>query len=284
LELVKAQDQTLITRDENGNYHFSGQLRNLKDVRRALDTLKRSAQYAGLVKAEAAQIEALFEDIFNHDEFTGRSGTFFAYEGLGSVYWHMVSKLMLAVQETIKRTRSEPSTQGLLEKYADLSKGQSFNKTPAVYGAFPTDPYSHTPKGRGAKQPGMTGMVKEEILIRQAELGFSIENGNLVFDFLLLDRKEFLADSKAFSYWSVDGQQQQMELQAGSIAYTICQVPVILQESNETYIKVTLKDGSTQRIEGHVLDPVNSRHIFQRDGSVHRLVVCFPPSKVTWRK
>jgi hypothetical protein len=277
LELARAQDQTLITRDENGNYHFNGHIRNLKGVRRSLDALKRKPQYAELVKAEAAQIEALFEELFNHDEFTGRSGTFFAYEGLGSVYWHMVSKLTLAVQETIRRTRSEPSIGGLLERYADLCQGQSFNKTPAVYGAFPTDPYSHTPKGRGARQPGMTGMVKEEILIRQAELGFSIENGNLVFDFLLLDRKEFLADAKLFSFWSVDGQQQQMELQAGSIAYSICQVPVILQASNETCIKVHLTDGSTQQIEVHVLDPVNSKHIFQRDGVVHHLNICLIP-------
>jgi len=276
-ELVKAQDQTLITRDENGICHFNGHIRNLKDVRHSLDALKRKPQYAELVKAEAVQIEALFEDIFNHDEFTGRSGTFFAYEGLGSVYWHMVSKLLLAVQETIRRTSSEPSIRVLVEKYADLCKGQSFNKTPAVYGAFPTDPYSHTPKGRGAKQPGMTGMVKEEILIRQVELGFSIENGNLVFDFLLLDRNEFLTDSKVFSYWSVDGQQQQMELQSGSIAYSICQVPIILHASNETCIKVYLTDGSTQQIEGHVLDSVNSEHIFQRDGVVHHLNVCLIP-------
>ncbi len=132
-------------------------------------------------------------------------------------------------------------------------------------------------KASGAKQPGMTGMVKEEILIRQVELGFSIENGNLVFDFLLLDRNEFLASPKVFSYWSVDGQQQQMELQAGSIAYSICQVPVILQASNETCIKVHLTDGSTQQIEGHVLDSVNSKHIFQRDGVVHHLNVCLIP-------
>jgi hypothetical protein len=271
LELVKAQDQTLLTRDENGNHHFNGHIRNVKDVRRSLEALKHNPQYAELVRTEAAQIEALFEDIFNHDEFTGRSGTFFAYEGLGSIYWHMVSKLMLAVQETIRRTSSEPSIQGLLEKYADLSKGQSFNKTPAVYGAFPTDPYSHTPKGRGAKQPGMTGMVKEEILLRQGELGFSIENGNLVFDFLLLDKNEFLTDPKAFPYWNVGGLEQQMELQAGSIAYTICQVPIILHASNETCIDVHLTDGSLQHIDGHVLDSLNSTHILQRDGVVHHL-------------
>ena len=41
----------------------------------------------------------IYEDIFNHKAFTGRSGTFFGYEGLGSIYWHMVSKLRLAVYE-----------------------------------------------------------------------------------------------------------------------------------------------------------------------------------------
>jgi len=276
-ELVKTQDQTLLTRDENGNYHFSGHIHNVKDVRRSLDALARQPQYAKLVKAEAAKIEALFEDTFTHDEFTGRSGTFFAYEGLGSVYWHMVSKLILAVQETIRRTRNEPFIRGLQEKYTDLCKGQSFNKTPTVYGTFPTDPYSHTPKGRGAKQPGMTGMVKEDILTRQFELGFSIENGNLTFDFLLLDRKEFLTAPKVFSYWSVKGQKKQMKLQACSMAYTICQVPVILQVSNEACTKVHLSDGSTQEIEGYVLDPINSRHIFQRDGVVHYLEINLIP-------
>ncbi len=112
-ELVKAQDKTLLIRDESGNYHFNGQFHNIKDVGRSLDALRSQPQYSDLVKAEAAQIEALFEAVFHHDEFTGRSGTFFAYEGLGSIYWHMVSKLLLAVQETIQRTRSEPCLPGI---------------------------------------------------------------------------------------------------------------------------------------------------------------------------
>ena len=37
--------------------------------------------------------------MFDHKSFTGRSGTFFGYEGLGSIYWHMVSKLLVAAQE-----------------------------------------------------------------------------------------------------------------------------------------------------------------------------------------
>lgn len=276
VELVRSNDKSLMVRDEEGNYHFSGEFRNAKDVTRALSAL--SSQYPELVQRDAEKIKALFENIFHHNEFTGRSGTFFAYEGLGSIYWHMVSKLLLAVQETILRTRNESSTRVLMEKYADIRKGLSFNKTPAVYGAFPTDPYSHTPKGQGARQPGMTGMVKEEILTRQMELGFSVENGTMAFDFLLFDKREFLASRMMYDYWNVASKQEQIELPAGSIVYSICQVPIILQSSDEPCIRVHLSNGDVQEINNHVLDAVNSRHIFQRDGIVHHLTISAPAS------
>jgi len=60
---------------------------------------------------------------------------------------------------------------GLADAYEDIRLGLGYCKTPDVYGAFPVDAYSHTPAGKGARQPGMTGQVKEEILTRQKELG-----------------------------------------------------------------------------------------------------------------
>jgi hypothetical protein len=211
--------------------------------------------------------------VFRHREFTGRSGTFFAYEGLGSVYWHMVGKLLLAVQETTLRTTDEPTREALRARYRDIRQGLGFNKAPAEYGAFPADPYSHTPQGQGAKQPGMTGLVKEEILTRQGELGVFIDHGCLAFDFALLDRSEFLSAPAVFSYWDVDGQPQQIELPTGSIAYTICQVPVILQTGGERGIRVWRTAGGSEQLSGHTLDAVTSQHIWRRDGIVHHLVV-----------
>jgi hypothetical protein len=272
-ELAKRRDKSLIVQDEDGSYHFSGHIHNAKDVIRALNSLKDQPAYTELVNTEAKQIEELFEEVFRHAEFTGRSGTFFAYEGLGSIYWHMVSKLLLAVLETILRTRNGKTTSALLEKYTDIRKGLSFNKMPDIYGAFPTDPYSHTPKDQGAKQPGMTGLVKEEILTRQAELGYFIENGLLTFDFLLLDKKELSSAPKTFSYFGVDGKKQELHLNAGCLAYTICGVPVILQTAGQNNIKINFADGSVQQIDGHVLDSTNSMHIFQRDGAIHHLVI-----------
>ena len=55
------------------------------------------------VGRDAEALRALYRETFDHDAFTGRSWTFFGYEGLGCIYWHMVSKLVLAVQETTWR-------------------------------------------------------------------------------------------------------------------------------------------------------------------------------------
>jgi hypothetical protein len=272
--LVKANDRSLIVKDEEGNYHFAGHIRNFKNVTSTLHALP--SQYAELVKSESEKIKVLFENTFHHNEFTGRSGTFFAFEGLGSIYWHMISKLLLAVQETILRTRNESTTAALIGKYEDIRKGLSFNKTPDNYGAFPTDPYSHTPKGQGAKQPGMTGMVKEEILTRQMELGFSVENGTIKFDFLLFDKQEFLTAPATYEYWNTKGQKVTIKCPAGSVLYSICQVPVISQAANEPYIEIHFNDGTKQQVKGDALDYVNSQHIFKRDGVVHHLVVSVP--------
>jgi hypothetical protein len=271
--LVKAQDNSIISRDINGDYHFNGHFRNIRDLNSALEKLNQNPSYIDLVAAESTAILDLFEETFRHDEFTGRSGTFFAYEGLGSVYWHMVSKLLLAAQETVMRSEGEPVVSALVERYIDIRAGLGFNKSPDVYGAFPTDPYSHTPKGRGAKQPGMSGMVKEEIITRLAELGLSIADGSLVFDMLLLDPHELLEEPSTFNYLDTKGQRQQLEIHAGSLAYTFCQLPIILQASQNNMIEIFKSDGGTETIPGQVLDKANSQHIFSRDRFVNHLCV-----------
>ena len=274
--LEEDQDRSIVTRDSHGVYHFSGHIRNFQDVRQSLDDLKKNPRYSPLIESESEKIRALFEDTFHHDEFTGRSGTFFAYEGLGSVYWHMVSKLLLAVQETTLRYRRGGRVNELKSSYLDIRQGLGFNKKPEIYGAFPTDPYSHTPKGQGAKQPGMTGMVKEEILTRQAELGLTIQAGKLVFDNLLVDPGELLTAPADFPYLDVNGQEQVIALHVGSLAYTFCQTPIVLETSTHWSLTVALENGKIQEVEGNTLDESNSRHIFLRDGQVKWLRVSFP--------
>jgi hypothetical protein len=219
----------------------------------------------------------LFEEVFDHTSFTGRSGTFFAYEGLGSIYWHMVSKLLLAVQETLLQARaqgeSDSTIQKLMDIYYDIRSGIGFNKSPAVYGAFPTDPYSHTPAGQGAKQPGMTGQVKEELIARWAELGIFIQDGTLVFDTLMLRESEFISREMPFEYIDVDGKEQSINLPPNSLAYTLCQVPIVYIRSDDDEIEITYADGQTLRVAGSCLEVDTSQHIFNRDGHVVRITV-----------
>lgn len=274
--LAQNGDLRLFVRDHSGAYHFSGDLRNLKDVRATLKALHTDPQYTALVDAETAAIEALFETTFRHAEFTGRSGTFFGYEGLGSVYWHMVSKLLLAVQETALRFQNTSAAAGLRAAYADIRAGLGFNKTPAEYGAFPTDPYSHTPKHSGARQPGMTGMVKEEIITRYAEVGILLENGSIHFSPFLLNRAELLSAPQTLTYLDVSGEQQQIEIPAGAFACFLCQTPILLQDAAQSKIEIFYADETSVRLSGTSLSASLSRRIFQRDGWIKHLIVSIP--------
>lgn len=96
--MVLSQNTHIVEKDINGQYHFNGNFKNA-DLDIAMHSLEDS-EYGNLIKIEGKLIHELFENVFNHKLFTGRSGTFFGYEGLGSIYWHMVSKLLLAVQES----------------------------------------------------------------------------------------------------------------------------------------------------------------------------------------
>ena len=69
----------------------------------------------------------------------------------------MVSKLLLAVQEVtqkeIKTKRNKKYIGRLFDHYFEINEGIGANKSPSLYGAIPTDPYSHTPAGKGAPLP-----------------------------------------------------------------------------------------------------------------------------------
>lgn len=271
--LDEMQDKKLLVRDLDGKYHFGGHLHNAKDVNKVLEELAKQPELTELIAEEKEKIADLFEDVFHHAEFTGRSGKFFAYEGLGSVYWHMVSKLLLAVQETALKYQLTDSISGLIGKYQDIRAGLGLYKSPVEFGAFPTDPYSHTPKGQGAKQPGMTGLVKEEIITRLAEVGLVINNGCLSFNSLLFDHSELLTEPMKVYYMDVNSLTQEIELPSGSMMFTICNVPILVQISNKPCIEIFLNNGNIQIIDGDKLDEVNSQHIFQRDGYLHHLFV-----------
>ncbi|MBT8096369.1 MAG: hypothetical protein KJO19_04990, partial [Woeseia sp.] len=149
--MLDAGDTRIVERDADGAFRFNADFRNVGDLNVELDAL--ASQYGAELDAARQPLQSLFESVFDHQAFTGRSGTMFGFEGLGCIYWHMVSKLLLAVQENyfaaVEQGADKKVCQRLGEFYYRVRKGIGFNKTPAEFGAFPTDPYSHNPRHAG---------------------------------------------------------------------------------------------------------------------------------------
>jgi hypothetical protein len=281
--LLEGSDTSIIQQDIKGGYHFNGGFRNAGDVSVALDNLTET-KYAELVQKERSKVLDIFETVFNHKAFTGRSGTFYAYEGLGSIYWHMVSKLHLAAHECVVRaiqSSSKPETIAEMMALCDeIGEGIGVHKTPEVYGAFPTDPYSHTPYHRGAQQPGMTGQVKEDILVTIGEQGIRIENGVLSFDPGLLHEKDFSDSGRDVTFIDVSGRKSMVSLPNNSLAFTYCQVPVIYCFGDENRIQLHFMDGKTAIMDGLSMTRETSESVFMRSGQLSRIEVAFKRTSI----
>ena len=230
----------ILTQDCQGGVHFSADFNNADFLLRAI---QRSSEDISLEETE--QLLNLYEQLFNHHAFTGRSGTFYKYEGLGCIYWHMVSKLLLAVGECIGNTgiQTPEAGQTALERlrvhYKAIREGIGSHKTPAEYGSFPFDAYSHTPSMSGVQQPGMTGQVKEDIISRFFELGVHVQDGQITFCPTMLTDADFRDGELRFSY---------------------CGTEIIYRKTGKGTGSVTLT-------------PEQSQHIFARDGEIKQLII-----------
>lgn len=281
-QLVKDNNTQIIVKDILGNYHFNGNFNNAESLKSALNTLPE-IKYKTLVEKDKNLILNIFEKIFNHKSFTGRSGTFFGYEGLGSIYWHMVSKLLLSVQETctraIQNNEDEIIVQALISQYYDIKEGIGIHKTPVLYGAFPTDPYSHTPASKGAQQPGMTGQVKEDILCRFSELGISVKESIIQFSPVSLKKEDFLTTTQEFNYYDINGDKKTLLIKENALCFTYCQTPIVYRLANENSVEIVLSNGVQEKIKDLKLNKEISRDIFQRNGKVLQVNVSFQKSQ-----
>jgi len=251
-EMVKQDDRRLVYQDSTGAWRFADSLVNSYALAVQLDQLE------GLSNEQREQIENLYEVVFDHQSFTGRSGSMFGYEGLGCVYWHMVSKLMLAAQEVslkiLEQTCEDDLKRRAIAAYYKIQRGLGFRQTAKQYGAFPAEPYSHSQGDRGAQQPGLTGQVKEGILCRLGELGVQFEDGCLCFRPRLLRKAEF---------------------RQGKVSFTHARTPVTYQlgEREAGSISVFMNDGSQRDFSAGKLDVATSRAVLFEEGTVSNIVV-----------
>jgi hypothetical protein len=275
--LVKLLDQgerRIIFRDQQGVVRFHESFASAERLEAALRALEVDPK-------ELQPALDVYEATFDHHSFTGRSGTMFAYEGLGSIYWHMVAKLLLAASERTFAAAEQGApadvVSQLSERYYTIRRGLGgFNKTPSVYGAFPLDPYSHTPAASGARQPGMTGQVKEEVLTRFAELGVAVHGGCVSFRPLLLRKSEFLREPAELSTFDLTGNAITVPLGKDTLGFTYCQVPVVYHLSDKLHIRLTQRTGN-EEISGDTLPAAASAELFARTGSIQQIDVWTRP-------
>jgi hypothetical protein len=273
--LLKQGNTQIITKDCKGQYHFNGNFNNVENLKAAIANLP--AAFSSLKAKEAAVVYGIFEANFNHKSFTGRSGTFFGYEGLGSIYWHMVSKLLLGAFEATQKAidqKQDPKIIGrLFDHYFEINAGIGAHKSPELYGAFPTDPYSHTPGGKGAQQPGMTGQVKEDILCRFGELGLRVSKGTLCFEPSIMKASEFIEEAQVFEYIDVQQEKQSIALEKDTLAFTVCQVPVIYKKASKESTIVTFFEGPTKIFDTNALDLKTTKDVFGRTHNIKHITV-----------
>ncbi|EAW31977.1 hypothetical protein GP2143_05985 [marine gamma proteobacterium HTCC2143] len=272
--LISEGNCQVIEQDLTGCYRFNGDIHNGDDLNHALDALIE--EHGDKLEIIRKPLQKLYESVFNHKAFTGRSGGMFGFEGLGSIYWHMVSKLMLTVQENFFAARSQAddaTAKQLGDLYYRVREGIGFNKTPEDYGAFPTDPYSHTPKHIGAQQPGMTGQVKEEMMARFAELGIRVSEGEINFDPCLLRPCEFIDTVKVFRFLDVHNQWQEFDVPENGLAFTWCQLPLVYRicESQSPALTVTLANGDSLSLTDLRLPADLAEAVFTRNGFIEKL-------------
>ena len=244
----------ILTQDCQGKVHFSANFNNADFLLRAI---QKSSE--DITPEETEQLLNLYEQLFNHHAFTGRSGTFYKYEGLGCIYWHMVSKLLLAVGECIGNigVPIPDSRQTALERlrahYHAIREGIGSHKTPAEYGSFPFDAYSHTPSMMGVQQPGMTGQVKEDIISRFFELGVHVQDGQITFCPIMLTDADF--HSSCLSPLASN-----LSPKHGELRFSYCGTEIIYRKTGKGTGCVTLT-------------PEQSQHIFARDGEIKQLII-----------
>jgi hypothetical protein len=275
-QLIAEENSKIIYKDVDGNFHFNGSFRNAADLKKALNLLQPQDN----LEQEKELVLQVFEKVFDHQSFTGRSGTFYGFEGLGCIYWHMVSKLLLAISENYFKalpTANEIQIGKLVQHYYDVRAGIGLNKSPELFGAFPTDAYSHTPGYGGAKQPGMTGQVKEDIIARFGELGIMVNEGKISFNPGLLRKTEFLETSEEFQYISAQNQKETIDLEVNSLAFTFCQVPFVYHLFDENLITITKTNGEILEFKGLEINALISNEIFNKTGIIKLVSVCLAP-------
>ncbi len=236
----------ITTNSINGTMHFNADIVS-KDI------LVKKCKDANVNKAQMQMLLDEFENVFRHKKFKGRSDRMYKFEGIGCVYWHQNAKFALGILETAQKSflNCEDVTQ-IYNTYNDILSGFIYRKSPMQCNAIPIEPYSHTSYNKKSEQPGMTGQVKESIIMRRGELGVIVKNGEIIFS------NDFLRDAE-FD-------------EKGEIEFSIYGIPCKYKKSDEKGVVVYCNNNGIRQ-QGYVIEKDICNKIFMRSTKIRNIEI-----------
>ena len=110
-------------------------------------------------------------------------------------------------------------------------------------------------------------------MTRLLELGVEVREAAIVFNPSMLRQSEFLDSPNELIYFDVSGSERRLQLSAGELGFTYCQVPVVMSLSSEPTITVHTKSGHKTILGGSRLSAADSEALFKKTGEIVRLDV-----------
>ena len=100
-----------------------------------------------------------------------------------------------------------------------------------------------------------------------------MKDGKLVFEPHLLSKSEFLQKETNATFFLADGRLKNVLLEPNSLAFTVCQVPVIYKSAKLNKIEVYYINGVMESFSTSELNEQISSKISQRTGEIDHIKV-----------
>jgi len=188
--MIAAGDDRIVSRDAGGDYRFHADFRNVGDWMPGSTPCQNSTVTTSRFRASHC---ATFMNRSSGTASSPAGRSMFGFEGLGCIYWHMVSKLLLAVQENFFAALEADAGADICQKLGSLYyrvREALLQQDSGRVWCLPDDPYSHTPVTAGhSSRHDRSGQGK--VLSRFGELGLRVAGGAVRFDPRLLRAREF---------------------------------------------------------------------------------------------
>ncbi len=127
----------------------------------------------------------------------------------------------------------------------------------------------------------MAAHLKTGIISRVDGLVVLVTDDRIVFDPVFVGPGPIRPPSGTFDYVDRQGARRQVDLAAGTLAFTVADVLVVAHRGGPPFITVILDDGSIRSQEGLTLDRETSAQILGAGGGVRRLDVYLGLARVT---